>query len=240
MAWNLFWPTPFAFVTQIVLFYPAFYLIKTARSGKLEAGVMLGLTATYLTAAIMNYNIHMLSCLFYFQLMLLGGVWAGRIKQMGRTWRRHLAVLGVTMLVYVGVKLGMVTGRIPTNVVPLHRLSIVIVYSLLELTATAPVQSASRLPRLGPALGLLASLTFEVYLVHGLVYESPYVVSLPFPVNIVVFWMATLPLAWGLSAASSRLRPGGEPGKERGCRVISPPLVAPENSLNTSGIGTRV
>jgi peptidoglycan/LPS O-acetylase OafA/YrhL len=215
-AWNLVWPTRFTFVGQIVLYYPAFFLIKAARSERVEYGVMLGLAATYLAVAVTHYNLHTLSWLFYFQVMLFGGVWAGRVERMGRDGRRGLAVLGLTMLVYVGVKLAMVTGRIPMNVVALHTLTLAIVYTLLELTATVPVQSLTRRPRLGPTLGLVAGLTLEIYLVHGLVYESRPVAALPFPVNIAAFWAATLPLAWVLSKASARLLRLASPAADRG------------------------
>ena len=193
---NFLWPTQFTFVGQIVLFYPVFFLIKSARSRRLEYAVMLGVLVIYLTAASFAYNLHVLSWLFYLQMMLLGGLWSGRLSKMEQSGSRHLPLLGLTMLIYVVVKLGMVTGRIPTNVVVLHALTVAIVFSLLALTTTSTVQSWSRRPRLAPVLGLIAGMTFEIYLVHGFVHENPFVAKLPFPVNLGVFWMATVPLAW--------------------------------------------
>jgi len=200
------WPTPYLFLTQIVVFYPAFYLVKALRSTKVERGVMLGLTATYLAVAAFYYDLHVLSWLFYFQMMLFGGLLAGRVEKMGGGQRRHLPVLTLTMLIYVGVKLGMVTGRIPTHIAVLHLLTLPIVFSLLGLCATAALQNLSRHPRLGPLLGVVAGLTLEIYLVHGFVYENPHVATLPFPVNLAAFWLVTLPLAWVLSTASDRVR----------------------------------
>jgi hypothetical protein len=124
--------------------------------------------------------------------------------------------LTLTMLVYLGIKLAMTTGRIPTHVSVLHILTFPIVSSLLGLCATATVQGLGRHPRLGPMLGLIAGLTLEIYLVHGFVYANRRVAALPFPVNIVAFWAATLPLAWLLSIAARRARDWGRLGSSRG------------------------
>jgi peptidoglycan/LPS O-acetylase OafA/YrhL len=203
---NLAWPTPYAFIAQIVAFYPAFYLLKAARNPKVEIGVMLGLAAPYAAVSLVRYDLHVLSWIFYFQVMLFGGLLARRVEGMGRDGRRAVAILAATMLVYLAVKLAMVTGRIPTHVAPLHALIYPILWGLLALCAAAPVQALARHPRLSRGLGLLAGLTLEIYLVHDFVRKDPRVLMLPFPVNIAAFWAATLPLAWVLSAASVRAR----------------------------------
>ena len=65
------------------------------------------------------------------------------------------AVVGfdVLMFVYVGVKLGMTTGRIPTHIGVLHFLAFPIVFSMMGLCSTMPIQNLSRLPRLGLCAG---------------------------------------------------------------------------------------
>jgi peptidoglycan/LPS O-acetylase OafA/YrhL len=203
---NLVWPTPYGFIAQIVVFYPAFYLLKALRSPKAERGVLLGLTGPYLIVALFYYNIHILSWIFYFQVMLFGGLLAGRVHEIGRDGRRHLWLLAVTMLAYFVVKLAMVTGRIPSHVGVLHLLTLPILSSLVGLCATPDMQALARLPRLRPALALVAGLTLEIYLVHGFVHTYPRVAMLPFPANLAAFWAATLPLAWFLSAASEQAR----------------------------------
>jgi peptidoglycan/LPS O-acetylase OafA/YrhL len=205
-ARNLIWPTAYGFIAQIILFYPAFYLLKAARSPAVERGVMLGLTASYLAVAVFHYDLHVLSWIFYFQVMLLGGLLAGRVHEMGRHGKRDLLVLSASMLIYVVVKLAMVTGRIPSHTSILHLLTLPILLSLLGLSAAAPVQALARHPRLAPVLGLVAGMTLEIYLVHGFVHKWPRVLMLPFPINLVAFWAATLPLAWVVSIASDRVR----------------------------------
>ena len=205
------WPTPYGFLAQIVLFYPAFYAVKALGSARFERGLMLALTAMYAAVAAIHYDLHPLSWIFYFQMMLFGGMLAGQVKAMGRDggaavsliahatgedphppYRApspggrgefSLAILTVTMLVYVGVKLGMTTGRIPMHVGVLHLLAFPIVYSLLGFCGTATVQNLSRLKRLGPVLALIGGLTLEIYLVHGFVYHYRGVANLPFPVE---------------------------------------------------------
>jgi peptidoglycan/LPS O-acetylase OafA/YrhL len=203
---NFVWPTPYGFLAQIVLFYPAFYVVKALGSAGVERGLLLGLTAMYAAVAAIHYDLHVLSWIFYFQMMLFGGMLAGQVKEMGRDGRWHLTILTATMVIYVGVKLGMTTGRIPMHVGVLHLLAFPIVYSLLGVCGTVTIQNLSRVRRLGPVLALVGGLTLEIYLVHGFVYHHPRVANLPFPVNLAAFWVATLPLAWIVKAASDRAR----------------------------------
>ena len=200
---SLVWPTPYAFLAQIVLFYPVFYAVKAFRSVKIERRATLAVTAMYLAVAVFHYDLHVLSWIFNFQMMLLGGVLAGRIKELARGRRGHLSVLTWTMLIYVGVKLAMTTGRIPSHIAFLHLLTVPIVWSVLGLCASVTVQDLSRLPRLGPMLAVVGGLTLEIYLVHGFVYKDPRVATLPFPINVAAFWAVTVPLAWVLSKAAN-------------------------------------
>jgi peptidoglycan/LPS O-acetylase OafA/YrhL len=202
----LVWPTPYGFLAQIVLFYPAFYLLKAARNPNVERVAILGLTAPYLAVALFHYDLHVLSWIYYLQVMLLGGLLAGRVRERRGDGKRHLVVLSATMLIYIAVKLGMVTGRIPSHLAILHLLTIPILLSLLALCASEPVQALARHPRLGPVLGLVAGMTLEIYLVHGFIHTWPGVMMLPFPINLAAFWAATLPLARVLSIASDRVR----------------------------------
>ncbi len=82
---NLVWPTPYGFLALIVLFYPAFYLVKAARSTRVECGVMLVVIATYGFVAIFQYDLHVLSWLDFFLMMLFGGMLARRVDQLGAT-----------------------------------------------------------------------------------------------------------------------------------------------------------
>jgi peptidoglycan/LPS O-acetylase OafA/YrhL len=202
---DLIWPTPYGFIAHIVVFYPAFYFLKAIGSPRVERGALLGLTGIYLVVAWFHYDIHILSWIFYFQVMLFGGLLAGRVHELGRDSRRDFSVLAGTMMLYVLLKLAMVTGRIQSHVGPLHLLTLPILWSLLGLCATSRWQALARHSRVRPALGLVAGLTLEIYLVHGFVHTYPRVAMLPFPANLAAFWAVTLPLAWVLLAASDRL-----------------------------------
>ena len=203
---NLIWPTPYGFVAQIILFYPVFFLLKRLKDSRLELAAILGLIAPYLAVALFHYDLHILSWIFYFQVMVFGGLLAGRLEGMGRHAGRDLMLLGLSMLLYVGVKLAMVTGRIPPHVAVLHILTVPILASLLGLCATPTAQALARHPRLGPALSWIGALTLEIYLVHGFVYTDARVAKLPFPINLAAFWAATLPLAWVLANSADRAR----------------------------------
>jgi peptidoglycan/LPS O-acetylase OafA/YrhL len=200
------WPTHYAFLMLIVLFYPAFYLLRALKSARVEWSVIVALSAAYIGVAVVRYDLHVLSWIYYFQMMLVGGLLAGQVTAMASHSRRHLAVLIVAMVIYVGVKLAMTTGRIPTHIGVLHLLTYPIVISLLGLCTSALVQRLTRLPRLGRVLAFVAGLTLEIYLVHDFVYKDRRVSGLSLPVNLAAFWALTLLLAWAVSAASTRGR----------------------------------
>ncbi len=203
---DLVWPTPYGFVAQIVVFYPAFYLLRALRNRRWEWGILVGLGVAYLGVSTFRYDLHALSWIYYFQMMVLGGLLASRLPEMGRHPRRDLGLVAVTLVLYIGLKLAMVTGRLPMHVGPLHAMTAVILIGLLGLNASSRPQSIALDPRLSRGLGLLASLTLEIYLVHGFVYEAPQVAQLAFPLNIAAFWTATLPLAWALARSAESLR----------------------------------
>jgi peptidoglycan/LPS O-acetylase OafA/YrhL len=205
-AGNLLWPTPYHFLCQIIVYYPAFYVLKALKNPSLERGVFLGLTLPYLAVAWFHYDLHVLSWIYCFQVMVFGGLVAGRVNQMGRDGKRDLLVLTATLATYILIKLGMVTGRVPNHVAILHFLTFPIIWSLLRLSAGAPMRAVARHPWLSPALGLLAGMTLEIYLVHGFAFTDQRVLMLPFPINIAVFWAATLVMACALSAAADRAR----------------------------------
>lgn len=205
-ARNLIWPTPYGFLTQILLLYPAFYLVKSARSPAVEVGLMGGLSIPYVYINLYDYNLHTLSSIFYFQLMLLGSLLAGRVRGYAGNSRAALWVLALTLPVYVGVRYAMLTGRLPLNTAPLHLLMLPILLGLLRLCATPAARAFARHPWTEPAVSFLAAITLEIYLVHGYVYEHPWVQALPFPVNLAVFWAVTLPLAWLVALASDQVR----------------------------------
>src|SRR5262249_35374468 len=153
------------------------------KAPNLERSVLLGLTVPYLAVAWFHYDLHVLSWIYYFQVMLFGGFLAGRVHELGRGGKRDLLVLAATMATYVLVKLGMVTGSIPNHVTILHVLTFPILWSLLGLAAGAPLRALARHPWLAPALGALAGMTLEIYLVHDFAWTNPRVRMLPFPIN---------------------------------------------------------
>ena len=168
------WPTHYAFLMLIVLFYPAFYFLRAMNSAKIEWAVMVALTAAYVGVAVVHYDLHVLSWIFYFQVMLLGGLLAGRVK----------AMAGSIAPAPDGpdgcdgdLRRGQVRNDYRTTSVAYRRIALVDVpdrhQSAGRLRFVEPCRSLSRRPRLGPMLAGLAGLTLEIYLVHGFVYTHP-------------------------------------------------------------------
>ena len=193
----------------------------------IERGLMLGLTATYVAVAAIHYDLHVLSWIFYFQMMLFGGLLARGVKEMGRdslianaTGEDLTRPIGHPLPVGEGI-LAVLTDHVRLRRREaghddrtdsdahrgFHFLAFPIVFSMMGLCSTATIQNLSRLQRLGRCCALIGGLTLEIYLVHGFVHDNRLVATLPFPVNLAAFWPATLLLAWVLSAP--RIGPGG-------------------------------
>ncbi len=203
---SLVWPTPYAFIAQIVAFYPAFYLVKAARNRRVELGVMLGLCAVR-----GGGRVSLRSPCSELGLLFPGD---GLRRFDGRACRRHgprsEACRRGPGRDDAGVRRRQAgDGHGPHPHARRRRCTLLtypILWSLLEVCAAAPVQAFARRSRFAPALGLVAGLTLEIYLVHDFVRGDARVLLLPFPLNIAAFWAATLPLAWVLSAAADRAR----------------------------------
>jgi peptidoglycan/LPS O-acetylase OafA/YrhL len=200
------WPTPYGFLAQIILFYPIFYFVKSAKHPAVMTTVVIGMISAYLTVSAVYYNLHALSWLFYFAMMLFGGFLAGRCDKPGAVRSIDLGVLALSLLVYLGLKVAMTTGRFPNHVAILHLLVFPIVYGLMRVFAASRVRDWCRSSRLAPAIGLVAGLTLEIYLVHEFVTHDRRISSLAFPVNVLAFWIVTLPMAWSLGMAADAAR----------------------------------
>lgn len=200
------WPTPYMFIGQILLFYPVFYLLKALKSPRMELGLFLGLGAPYAAIAWFCYDLHLLSWIFYFQVMIFGGLLVYRVDRIGRHPGRDGVVLAASLASYVLLKLAMVTGRIPMHVGALHLLTLPILWGLVNIFSADRVRAVLQDARLAAPLQGLAGMTLEIYLVHEFVLHTPPVQALVFPINVAAFWAATLPVAWALRATADRLR----------------------------------
>ena len=199
----LAWPTAYGFLAQIVPFYAIYYVLMRRRDGRVYVAGVAGLAVSYLLVAAFVYDLHVLSVLFHAQTMLLGGWLASRAESLGQTPKRDVAVLGLTLAAYISIKLAMSLGRVPTHIAPLHLLAVPIVVCLVSLGNSArAIKSILGRPWLARPVTLMATLTLEIYLVHGFVYENPWVESLQFPLNLAAFWGLTVALAWLVGRAS--------------------------------------
>ncbi|MDX2037406.1 MAG: hypothetical protein SFX72_12210 [Isosphaeraceae bacterium] len=202
---QLIWPTKYGFISQIVIFYIAYFLLRAARRDRSTLVVTALASASYVLIAVFAYDLHVLSWIFSFMIMLFGGRLAERVDRLGESSPAAIACLTVGLPAYLGVKLAMVLGWIPTQVAITHAIAALLVWSAFELSASLQ-KRGGRLPRgVGAIVGLLGGITLEIYVIHGYVYESPWVAGMPFPINIAVFWAITIPLASVLRLASKAM-----------------------------------
>jgi peptidoglycan/LPS O-acetylase OafA/YrhL len=224
----LVYPTAYGYVRQIMVFYVLFYLLKPWLRArmlvKLMALLCLPLLGLYAYDICQNPMERLrlgatndwLWWVFFFQIMVLGGYLAlpDRKPVAAKTWP-GLFLLGTYFAVYVALKFLMVLGiKLPGLGFTFARLYILL-FLLIPLmlyhafTLGASESWLNRLKSCRPvqwAVALVGGLTLEIYIVHVFVLENEHVQKLLFPLNVAVFFLVTIGLAWGINQAARLVR----------------------------------
>ena len=218
---QLIWPTDYTFVAQIMPYYILYFFIMKVRDARIYPALIILLSVPF--AFVWYQDIHhdfpahlslgrrplLISYIACFQMMLLGGWMAAGVSSVrpARLW--EIAAMTAIFLSYVAAKYVMVVmGRGARFYPILHIQTFAIGYLVFRVSQSQPLLDFLR--RKSPAaamISLTAALTFEIYLVHYPVYESAFIQSLRFPVNLIVFALVTLVLSWLLSRLIAALRP---------------------------------
>ncbi len=224
----LVYPTAYGYVRQIMVFYVLLYFLRPVLRGGMLLNLfgflwlpLLGLYAYDLRHNPMDRlqlgaTNGMLWWVFFFQIMLLGSYLALRDRKPSRlSAKARLLLLSMCLAAYVGLKFMMVLGtRVPGTGFTFARLYIVLfvlippmLYLAFTLGTSAGLLEWLRAWR--PAswlVALIGGLTLEIYLVHFFVFEYGWVRGLVFPMNIAVFFVVTIMLAWAINAAVRQAR----------------------------------
>jgi peptidoglycan/LPS O-acetylase OafA/YrhL len=165
--------------------------------------------------------------------MLLGG-WLA--SPAGVTPRAAASPLTLAALgaVYVGAKLAMVHGVLGRAYPLLHVLTFAICACMFAVFTSARCVGWARSVRpVWAVASFVGALTLELYLVHSPIATYEWLWRVPFPANIAVFWLLTLPLAVLAGRVGARLqrlvgatessaaptRPPDRPADDLGARV---------------------
>lgn len=214
---HLIYPTQYGYITQIMAFYIAFYFICRfcSRRGLLTslacsavpfAWLYLNDVFTGVETLQLGVRSPALWWVFFFQMMLIGALLAtpgNRRPPVAspRAW----VVLALLLLAYIGCKFAMVKGWvIPGVALPAARFYVV----LLLLTATSlwlafhlgTSQGFLQLLQQGiwgrRFIALVGGLTLEIYLTHVFLVSSHTLQQVIFPLNVLVFFVIAVVIAW--------------------------------------------
>ncbi|HEV3166306.1 MAG TPA: acyltransferase family protein [Isosphaeraceae bacterium] len=209
-ALNLLWARPYPFIGQILVYYVFYFMILRFGDRRLLGALIIGL---FLPLGVLPLtgrsaaSFHLFHWLFYFQVMLLGG-WLGR-RQTWLTpggWRDLLGLLTLVPL-YVGLRWASASGRLASWFFLPYLLVMPIDVLLVRLCQAERLLAAIR--RWQPVDWLVttvAAVTLEVYLAHYQFLTSHTIASLTFPLNVVLFFAASLALAVAIATVGGWLR----------------------------------
>jgi peptidoglycan/LPS O-acetylase OafA/YrhL len=206
------WPTPAWFISAILIFYAASYPFMLLRRRAFYWGGMAALCGLYayfyLTRVdLTRYSIEgpgNFNWIFYFGLVLLGSYLAAANSISGPGRRRDLFMAVGLLAAYFGFGFLLSKGHFTAYQFLMHLITVLLVIAVFRLSQTEWLIHSVASSKIGKSAVLLISgMTLEIYLLQFYVYSSPHVTLLPFPANVLVFWLVLVFLAWLTAWAAS-------------------------------------
>ena len=218
---SLVWPTRFTFVELVVPFYLLFYPVQRTRRPLAylwAAGLLVPVYAVAYAADVhrlipgaplrlgeRSIWVHVAA---YLQLMFVGAWFATPSAAVPRVLRRPGVVLALG-IAYLSAKLAFVHGVDAAAYGVLHALTLALCAGAFALlTREDVVRGVRGHHAVWTGAAFVGALTLEVYVVHSYTADYGWLWRVPFPANIGLFWLLTLPLAALVQRLTTRLRPG--------------------------------
>jgi peptidoglycan/LPS O-acetylase OafA/YrhL len=215
------WPTPFWFISAVVVFYiPVFYLARLAPAGIATAMVLLLIPYIFFYSQLdlskfVVEGPDYFKWINYFGITLMGCLVA-RLKLTPRFSLFTVAALLVSLLLFLVTKLTVFKYDMGHMQFLFHVWLYPIIYFSFHVLSSATLLQKIRATPVFPAIALLAGLTLEIYLtqtawIHWLEaqnYDLHYTLLLAIAlVPVLIFSMLTRWLANRMTAGPSRLHP---------------------------------
>lgn len=201
------WPTDYWFIAALMIFYVIFYVLLRRHNYKYFLMCIFVLVVPYLYfyftfVDLSYYSIEgpsYFKWIFYLQTMFFGGYLAG-CKRSGTP---NFFKDGLALVLFVGLYYGILFfmskfGGTQYQAVT-HLLMFPILFFFLRFAESKEITALVQSKYVGPVISLMAALTLEIYLLHGYVRAFPFVLKTIFPLNIVVFWVVSVALAYALN-----------------------------------------
>jgi membrane-bound acyltransferase YfiQ involved in biofilm formation len=211
------WPTPYSFLRQILVYYIAFFFIARLNNQKAYLGAIafLGIlyASAYSAAASRGFllsdflhPLHIVSWIFYFQVMLFGGYLGLLNFERLQKKPRDFLILAMLVFGYLATRAAMSIGFIQGYYFLIHvAIFPILFFSVKCLSFENIFVDFPKASVASKTINLIASITLELYIVHVCLLKTGYVKSLFFPFNIAIFVATSVFLAFVVSQICRKL-----------------------------------
>ncbi|MBS4033342.1 MAG: acyltransferase [Ignavibacterium sp.] len=209
------WPTPAWFISALMLFYIVVFIMlkKRNQNAFLFAIFLLFIPYFYMYFTyldISQYNIEgpgYFKWIFYLQIMLFGCFLAYRSRKIEFKNPYSLICLIVALTLYFVAGINFIKGNYAEYQFTIHLLTFAIAYFIFTASRSLFVlEKIMGNKKLSYMITFVSGLTLEIYLLQYYVYSNVVVTSLFFPINIIVFWILVVSLAFVIFRMADFLR----------------------------------
>lgn len=209
------WPIHAWFIAALMVFYIIFFgIMKLKNHQAFLAGIFILFIPYfyfYFTHVdLSHYTIEgpgYFKWIFYLQIMLLGGYLAYHSQKI--KYKNHASIIYLTgaLLLYLVFGKSFVNGHHAEYQFVIHLLTFAIVcFTFAVARSTFVLEKIMGNQKRSYVVGLISGLTLEIYLLQYQVYSNVIVTSLLFPINIIIFWIIVVFLAFIIFRISDFIR----------------------------------
>lgn len=206
------WPTAYWFIAALMIYYVIFYVIWQRQNYKyfLIGIFILVLPYLYFYLTMVDLSFYSIEgpasgyfkWIFYLQTMFFGGYLAGCKRSGQSNFLKDGLALVLLIAFHYGILFFMSKFGGTQYQAVTHLLMFPILFFFLRFAESKEITALVQSKYVGSVISLMAALTLEIYLLHGYVRAFPFVLKTIFPFNIVVFWIVSVVLAYGLNCLS--------------------------------------
>jgi len=209
------WPTSAWFISALMLFYIVIFVMLKLKKHNAFLALIFFLFIPYfhmyLTSVdLSHYSIEgpgYFKWIFYLQIMLSGCYLAYHSDKIRFKNHSSIVILIAALIIYYAFGISFLKGHYAEYQFIIHLLTFAIVYFTFAIARSAFVlEKIMVYKKTSSLIPLISGVTLEIYLLQYQVYSNIIVTSLFFPINIIVFWILVIFLAFIISRMSDFIR----------------------------------
>lgn len=212
------YPTAYWFIAALIVFYVLIFPVLRSKNRtlplKISGLLLIPYFLLYFTVVDRSsFTIEgngLFKWIFYFQVMLLG-VWTAyiheqKIKSTSVSIGKDSLFWLVSLALHLVLRLMASQGHFLQFQFLIQWTTLTFAYFSVQLLQKPLIdQWLNRSPFIN-VCNFIGLFTLEIYLLQHEVYTSPWMSRIPFPLNVLAFWLTLVPLAFGFHWLAERLR----------------------------------